>query len=74
MIAHRLDMQNGKPGLLVIRTLSEVLLRRVERARRHHWRVIWHPEDETQLLDPALMAYMRAHADDIQGVGIVESK
>jgi len=69
LIAERLDKQDGKPGVLVIRTLSEAVLRRVARARRHGWRVVWHPEDDDSMLDPALAAYMRAQADEIHPMG-----
>ena len=69
LVANRLDMKAGEPGLLIIRSLSEKILRRLERARRARWRVVWQPEDETSALDPALAAYIHAHVDDMQDMG-----
>jgi len=65
LVAGRLDRNDGKAGLLIIRTLSEAVVRRVARARRHGWRVVWHPERVCDELDPALAAYMKAQADEI---------
>lgn len=66
LVARRLDMKGSVPGLLVLRGLSEQILRRLERARQTGWRVIWHPEAEPAALDPALEAYIRAHVDEIR--------
>lgn len=69
LVARRLDMKGSAPGLLVLRSLSEPILRRLERARHTGWRVIWHPELEPAALDPALEAYVRAHVDEIRDKG-----
>lgn len=69
LVARRLDMKGSVPGLLVLRCLSEQILRRLERARQTGWRVIWQPEVESSELDPALEAYVRAHVDEIRDRG-----
>ncbi|WP_024849591.1 MULTISPECIES: hypothetical protein [unclassified Aminobacter] len=66
LIAHRLDMKGSVPGILVVRQVSEKILRRVERARRDHWHVIWYPEETSSTFDPALVAYILAHADEVR--------
>lgn len=69
IIGALLDEPHQEPRTLVMRILSEKIIRRVERARLAGWRVVWCPENGESDIDDALSSYVQAHVDDVWAAG-----
>ncbi len=61
LLARRLD-DAETPGTLILCRQEPEILKRLARLRLKGWQVFWRSTDDEQQDDPALCAYMQAHA------------